>query len=364
MKHAHALTLTFLCAAALGVGGCAALTGAFLDKDAASPTATVAAKSDSGKATQTRAEPAKSDPADLKGDGADKYCDTLEPSYEMATNLKSMVSKLSPSLIAKIAMGAKVDLSEAITQVSKSHVWIPLKIEQAIGDQLHAKKMRENTFLPREGKVNLKQYKAADDALEAAKASYKSMPYDLQLHIVEGKDINAEAIPGYLYVQRKAVTDLGPEALQLVVGHEIAHVAKRHNSKQLQQRLIDVGIAQQLFEKMLKGTQPDQLLQFVQGESVLQKFTGVFAAYQQEHELQADGCAIREMVYAERDPLVARKEYVEKRGSGPQNAGAILQTMKVFKLEFSEHPDDGKRDEYFVEAKAHHVTARSTQANR
>ena len=56
--------------------------------------------------------------------------------------------------------------------------------------------------------------------------------------------MNAEALPaGYIYVTRKAANDLDDGALQLVLGHEIAHVAKRHTSKQIQQRLVDTGLA-------------------------------------------------------------------------------------------------------------------------
>jgi hypothetical protein len=46
-----------------------------------------------------------------------------------------------------------------------------------------------------------------------------------------------------IYVTRKAANDLDDSALQLVLGHKIAPVAKRHTGQQIQQRLLDSTLA-------------------------------------------------------------------------------------------------------------------------
>jgi hypothetical protein len=45
-----------------------------------------------------------------------------------------------------------------------------------------------------------------------------------------------------IYVTRKAASDLDDSALQLVLGHKIAPVAKRHTGQQIQQPLLDTGL--------------------------------------------------------------------------------------------------------------------------
>jgi predicted Zn-dependent protease len=89
-------------------------------------------------------------------------------------------------------------------------------------------------------------------------------------------------------VTRKAANDLDDSALQLVLGHEIAHVAKRHTSKQIQQRLLDTGLAVEMLERILETRSTDGLDKVLGGRQVIQRFRGTFAQYDQGQELQAD----------------------------------------------------------------------------
>jgi predicted Zn-dependent protease len=178
------------------------------------------------------------------------------------------------------------------------------------------------------------------------------LPYETKLYIVEGHEMNAEALPaGYIYVTRKAANDLDDGALQLVLGHEIAHVAKRHTSKQIQQRLLDTGLAAEMLEHILETRSTDGLNKALGGGQVIQRFRGIFAQYDQGQELQADACSIRGMLSAGTDPLKARQEYLRKRGTQePQNSPSA----KPFGLGFSEHPEDKERDQFFLEAYQYH----------
>jgi predicted Zn-dependent protease len=155
-----------------------------------------------------------------------------------------------------------------------------------------------------------------------------------------------------------AALTLSDEALRLHLGHEVAHIAKRHNSKQLQQRLIDIGVAQQMVEKLSKRATPNDIVALVGDQNVFKKFGGNFAAYQRSQELQADACAIRELVRAGLDPQKARDDYLFARGSDAK-AGATQgeSALTVWMGDFSTHPNDPTRNAFFAEATRHHQQA-------
>jgi predicted Zn-dependent protease len=95
-------------------------------------------------------------------------------------------------------------------------------------------------------------------------------------------------------VTRKPANDIDDSALQLVMGHEIAH---------------------------------------------------------QGQELQADVCSIRSMLSAGTDPLKARAEYLRKRRTQETPDSP---SPKPLGLGFSEHPEDKERDQFFLEAYQYH----------
>jgi predicted Zn-dependent protease len=144
--------------------------------------------------------------------------------------------------------------------------------------------------------------------------------------------------------------------LQLVLGHEMGHIAKRHTSKQIQQRLVDTGVAVEMFQRIIENRSTDGLGKFFAGGRVIESFQGVFARYDQDQELQADACSIRGMLSAGTDPLRAREEYLRKRGT---KEAAIASTgpsaPRPFGLGFTDHPEDQERDRFFQDAYQHHL---------
>jgi hypothetical protein len=237
---------------------------------------------------------------------------------------------------------------------------MPVAIEQQIGAARH-KEFPEDKIVKRgRGRRAHTMYDKADKALAAAIKDYPKMPYELQLYVIDGDVVNAEALPaGYVYVTAKAALELSPDALQLVLGHEVAHVAKRHTSKQLQQRIVETGAGVDMLTHVIQGGNTPAPQSVFAGWGLLKRLEGKFARYDQEQELEADACSIRGLVRAGLDPNVARQEYLRKRGTGTTRLASTSPPAKPGEqlFGFTEHPDDEARERFFVEATNFHRAA-------
>jgi hypothetical protein len=296
----------------------------------------------------------------------DKYCDLFEePAYTMidnatqlasATGIKSL-EEWSKNRFKRAPTGNK-DIEELVKTASENHVWMPVSFEQSLGNRLHDTQVKNNQILDRNVKKNQKLYKKADAALQLAAKDYTRLPYETRLYIVEGDQINAEALPaGYIYVTKTAASDLDDNALQLVLGHEMAHIAKRHTSKQIQQRLVETGVAAEMFQRILEQRSMDAIDKVFTGERVIASFRGKFAQYDQRQELQADACAIRGLLSAGVEPLQAREEYLRKRGTqeeAKRGAGKPV-SRSPLGANFTDHPEDKDRNRFFQEAYHYHL---------
>lgn len=107
--------------------------------------------------------------------------------------------------------------------------------EQRIGRKEHEKLSLYTHFYE---DAALNEYVNSVGQRLAANSDYPDLEY--HFFIVDSPDINAFALPGgYIYINRGLMTYLTSEAqLAAVLSHEIAHVTKRHGTRQRDQRIL------------------------------------------------------------------------------------------------------------------------------
>lgn len=145
-----------------------------------------------------------------------------------------------------------------------------------------------------------------DPALQqrAFRIAHALVPYSgrteisYQIKVVQAEEINAMALPGgFLYVTRPLMQEFPDPELAFVIGHEIAHVAKRHHI-QAAERTMGIRFGLVAVAAILSGGKISEGTANTLGavDMVLQ------AQFSQGDELEADREGIRMMARAGWDP--------------------------------------------------------------
>jgi predicted Zn-dependent protease len=162
-----------------------------------------------------------------------------------------------------------------------------------------------------------------------ARIAQQAMPpeYPYEYRVLRRREVNANAFPGGLiYVWRGLVDQLhrDPDQLAWVMGHETAHVARRHVTRRLERSLGYELLIGFLFKKQ----------QAAQAASLIADL--VLRDYGREQEYEADRWGIK---------------YAQAAGYDPTAAVAVLRTFQAlqkdkpskFELLFATHPGNDER---------------------
>lgn len=288
------------------------------------------------------------------------YCESLVASYSLLTSLDTL--KNDPATMPlglKLASGGDLT-DEEIRDISRKYLWLPVPLEEQLGSMMHAQMTSSNKILPRTSTRGERLYGTADEALAMAVAQYgKALPYSLQIFILDGDSINAEALPGgYVYVTRRAAAELQPEELAFVLGHEVGHIAKRHTGKQLQQRFVETGIAKELLQNVWKNRSVTSLNKLMVSLQVVERLQGNLASYGRDQESESDACSTRGMVRESRDPVAAMTGYLELKGSDkPAESKSMLPT-------FTTHPSAEDRAAFVGKVAKHYEQQKAVAGNQ
>lgn len=180
---------------------------------------------------------------------------------------------------------------------------------------------------------------------DGALREYRETPFTFRVLDTEG--VNAFALPGgYVYVTRGLLAHLDSEAqLAVVLGHEVAHVAARHSSRDaLKTGLVTLG---------------------VRGAGALgEEVGGVGGVLAELGGMSAALLVLRHSRDDERESDALGVEYAARAGYDAAEGAAFFAALRRMRLRegsfpsfLSTHPDPGRREETVRALAARHAPA-------
>lgn len=246
----------------------------------------------------------------------DKNCPEMVQPYKLTDNAASLavfaakenVGDLAKRLTDMLkrrsiapAAAATTKISQDMRSAAKQLNWLPMEVETMYGERSHE---TETNVLSRESKLGQKYYPIADGIL-AEILGQLSEPHDyaFKLFVLKNSSRNAVARPGgYLYIDQGLLE--APETLPkayFALAHEIAHVLQRHETRALQNMVVDSFTVKDELTKAVTAARTDPAAVL----SRVKVGKNVYARHYSDQELQADSCAARLLarVYPQREEL-------------------------------------------------------------
>jgi hypothetical protein len=244
------------------------------------------------------------------------------------------------------------DSKKVIELFAKGLIWLPMEIENYIGDLQHSK---ESNILSRDDKLGKKYYKIADDILlDLIKNLPKDLPYNFKdkLYIIKTKSLNAKAMQGgYIYVDEGLFRDpVNTNRIYFALSHEVAHLLQRHETKHAQAKILDGITTLRNLSEAIK-TYSGALDKMKATAIAALNFKEIYTKHSINQELGADSCGVKLMELAgvkNLDKIIddyadhtSKKKSNDKKGKDqPSNYFQLFET--VFNAEDT-HPKSQER---------------------
>lgn len=196
-----------------------------------------------------------------------------------------MLKRLIPTAALAVALSVSgMPSAEAISvndilrgaAIAAQGFFISEADEIALGKATAAKVMQQ---MPRTKDAALEAYVTRVGKAVAAQSDRPNLPY--QFFVLETNELNAFAAPGgFIFVTTGLLRFMGEEAqLAGVLGHEVAHVAKKHSVKAIRKAMVAQGVATAAL-----GDNPSQLTAI--GANIAA--TLILKGFDRKAELEAD----------------------------------------------------------------------------
>lgn len=217
--------------------------------------------------------------------------------------------------------GAKDTAIKQAKEAAKGLNWLPLSVEVRLGEmkrqQIQQMGEQNDDYAEVGDEIGFRDKKEAANAIFAELLAMlpPDQPYTFKLVLTKRDQGSAFALPGGLIYLPQGLlpskqdssqdTRKKTDRVRVMLAHEIAHVLKRHETRQTQIQLVNLadGVTElkklleisDFFSKANEKKRDERLGQLAQ---LLQ----IGANYSKQQEQQADGCAIRLLMAAKVDP--------------------------------------------------------------
>jgi hypothetical protein len=221
----------------------------------------------------------------------DQVCERLVDAPDVAESGMQLAGIVAMAR-SQMGSGRNILKDKRITDTAKSLLWVPIDYERGYAADVHKMRLAENTALELKdlSPAERRQFRVAENVLSALVTELpQDQPYRYRLFVSGDDGQNAEALPGgYIYVTRSAL-DGGEKLLAALLAHEVSHVSKRHYSRRLQARMVDVVNNGEDLIGLLRGDR--NIIQRIGQQAQQREKQGVRFSVNQE--LEADACAVR-----------------------------------------------------------------------
>lgn len=184
------------------------------------------------------------------------------------------------------------DFKAAFKRAALTKTWLPVFVEERVGQFMLERAKLVPDSVTREGR-KAKSYESVRAIFGRVVAALPAgLPYRFSLEFSQDADLNLSAIPGGMVIADQGVLGADPDLVAALIAHEIAHITKRHRTKQIQGYIADTMSIGKAVEQLarLRRTEGEKIDAWL---GMARLVDTLFAAYHTDAELESDACVPR-----------------------------------------------------------------------
>ncbi|MCW8896061.1 M48 family metalloprotease [Sulfurimonas sp.] len=189
------------------------------------------------------------------------------------------------------------DFKELSKIMAKNFLWIPLEVEKIYGEKQYKHRIESGDVILKT--TRNKKYKKMYAKIDKYLRKYNSYlekndlkyPYDIKIYILSTQK-KAESLPyGYVFISEDYIEN---GMYETILSHELAHVSKRHATKEIQYQIVMSYDNITDIMKLIKEMQDENVATKVAtGFMTKDIIKASYELYPQEQEIEADACGLK-----------------------------------------------------------------------
>lgn len=186
---------------------------------------------------------------------------------------------------------AEADLRKQFKERSRTTTWLPVEAEEWMGETMMTKVILVSEADEREGRRAADFARVREVFQQLVAALPPDQAYKFTLRFSGDPSVNLTTLPGGMIIVNSGLLPHKTELVTALLAHEIAHVTKRHYTRQIQGYLADTLTVSEIVKAVTAGqAQKARWQTWAAGIGTLDK---LFSKFYADQELEADACIPR-----------------------------------------------------------------------